>query len=123
GHALFRGNSPDTADDVVVAHLKPPRKQASRTSTGLPTGEPPVTGCHLHVHEGLTPDTNYCFRVAPEQYNTVFIDYISGTICAYTREAESRPVWRIELAVRTANGTNDDTEDKLRVRLNSALPP
>jgi hypothetical protein len=107
-HALFRGTDPETADDVIVARLSSPSPQ----------------GCFRYEDTGLQPDTNYCFRAAPtDQVGSVYIDYLSRTICAYTREAESRPVWRVELAIRTATGANDDTEDPVRVRLNAALPP
>jgi hypothetical protein len=106
-HALFRGTNPETADDVIAAQLTSPSPQ----------------GCFQFKHTGLTPDTNYCFRVAPMQFGSVMIDYLSSTVCAYTREAENRPVWRVALAVRTATGANDDTENSVRVRLNSSLPP
>jgi hypothetical protein len=106
-HALFRGTDPETADDVIVAQLTSPSPQ----------------GCFRFENTGLQPDTNYCFRAAPMDFTSVMADYFSGTVCAYTREAENHPVWRVELAVRTANGSNGDTEDPVRVRLNSALPP
>jgi hypothetical protein len=106
-HALFRGTDPETADDVIAAQLS----------------SPAGTGCHEHVHELLTPDTNYCFRIAPMQFNSVMIDYLSGTVCAYTREAQSRPVWRVEMVVRTGPATDDDTENTVVVRLNDRPPP
>jgi hypothetical protein len=106
-HALFRGTDPETADDTIVAQLTSPSPQ----------------GCFTFENTGLTPDTNYCFRAAPMDLTSVMIDYLSTTVCAYTREAVNRPVWRVELSLRTANGSNDDTEDPVRVRLNSSLPP
>lgn len=106
-HALFRGTDPDTADDVIAAQLT----------------SPAGTGCYEHEHVGLTPDTNYCFRIAPMQFGSVMIDYLSGTVCAYTREAQSRPVWRVQMIVRTGPATNDDTEDTVVVRLNDRPPP
>jgi hypothetical protein len=105
-HALFRGTNPQTADDVIVAKLTSPSPQ----------------GCFKFKSTNLQPDTNYCFRVAPMQFGSVMIDYLSSTVCAYTREAQGRSVWRVALAVRTATGANDDTEDTVRVRLNASQP-
>jgi hypothetical protein len=106
-HALFQGTDPETADDVIAEQLTSPSPQ----------------GCREYSRIGLTPDKNYCFRMAPMQFNSVMIDYLSGTVCAYTREEQSRPVWRVELAVRTGTGSNDDTEDTVLVRLNDRPPP
>jgi hypothetical protein len=106
-HALFQGTDPETADDVIAAQLTSPSPQ----------------GCREYSQIGLTPDKNYCFRIAPMQFNSVMIDYLSGTVCAYTREAQSRPVWRIEAAVRTGSGTDDETDSTIRLRLNDRPPP
>jgi hypothetical protein len=106
-HALFRGTDPETADDVIATQLT----------------SPAGTGCYEYEHVGLTPDTRSCFRIAPMQFGSVMIDYLSGTVCAYTREAESRPVWRIEVAVRTGPGSDNETDSTVRLRLNDRPPP
>jgi hypothetical protein len=107
-HALFQGTDPETADDVIAAQLTSPTPQ----------------GCREYSQVGLTPDKNYCFRIAPmDLVNSVMIDYLSGTVCAYTREAESRPVWRIEAAIRTGSGTDNETDSTVRLRLNDRPPP
>lgn len=121
-HVLFRGTTPESADDTVVATLV-----RSAKSTGLKGSlpgkgkKPPAkTGCQQHVDTGLAPDTQYCFRTAPKRGGAIEIDYISGTVCAYTREAQSKPVWRIELELRTDSRSGKGTDDPVRIQLNAA---
>jgi hypothetical protein len=126
GHALFRGSSPGNAENNIVAHLTPPVKKKGIGLTGTKKGETPPrprpVGCYRYVDQGLASDTAYCYLLAPEQNGSLFVDYLSRPICAYTREAESKPVWRVELELRTDSRASNGTDDSVRIQLNPPPP-
>jgi hypothetical protein len=126
GHALFRGSSPANAEQDVVADLTPPVKKKGIGLTGTKKGQggaapPRKVGCYRYVDAGLASDTAYCYRLAPKQNGSLYMDYLSRPICAYTREAQSKPVWRAELELRTDSRQNNGTDDSVRIQLN--VPP
>jgi len=91
-------------DGSIVTNPLPPIATA-KSLTGILNGD-------------LQPDTLYCYQVVPHDYFSEYADYMSRVVCSYTHERPSRSVWRAQLVVRTANGTNDGTDDGVNVALN-----
>jgi hypothetical protein len=77
----------------------------------------PLTGFADFEDTGLSPDTLYC-------YSVVAFNGVGGSPspqrCAYTRGREDRPVFRAQLQIETADIADAGTDDRVRVRLNSA---
>ncbi len=77
----------------------------------------PVTGFHDIIDEGLDPDQRYCYQlVATNEHGSSY----SPQRCAYTNGSEEEKIFRAQLRIKTANISNADTDDKVRVRLNAA---
>ena len=66
----------------------------------------------------LQPDTLYCYQIVPHDFFSEYVDYKSGVVCSYTRERPSRSVYRAQLVLRTASGSDDGTDDPVNVALN-----
>jgi len=77
----------------------------------------PVSGFHDITDEGLDPDQRYCYQfVATNEHGSSY----SPQRCAYTNGSDEEKIFRAQLKIKTANISNAETDDKVRVRLNAA---
>lgn len=81
----------------------------------------PLSGWNNYTDDGLLPDTRYCYRIRVE--NSVGVNYTpyDKQICAYTKDGNYLPIWRVQLRIITATHPNAGTTDPVQVSLNGAL--
>ena len=78
------------------------------------------TGGVQHTDTGLTPDTEYCYRVAAFNSHGT---RLSSERCLYTRDGNDYRVWRAQLVVRTTDRSDANTDDSVSVSLNGSSVP
>jgi len=94
GYELYRGPS-QNGPWTVVAFMNP------------------FTGQFDFPDSGLSPDTQYCYRL--RAFNAFGESFSSGN-CFST--LDGRSVWRVQLRLVTANVKDAETDDSIRVALN-----
>jgi hypothetical protein len=76
----------------------------------------PLDGQQSFTDRGLSPDTQYCYRVTPRSAGGV--QATTSPQCVVTQVAGDQGVWRVQLRVRIADVANAGTDRWVAVSLN-----